>query len=134
MSTSINIYDQNERCTRSNQFKKEILNVRKKENLHVLEAPVSWKELAKKVLMITGLAWVAYMAAYNTNAYLNEENLVCKEGFELGVEGVEKVLNNCIKELSSLDFTGCTIKRQLISLTDCFKVFQIYNQENIKGN
>jgi len=107
MSTSINIYDQNERCTRSNQFKKEILNVREKENLHVLEAPVSWKELAKKVLIVAVVAWSVISVAYNTNAYLNEENPYCKEGFELGVKRVEMVLNNCINgELSSSNLTG----------------------------
>jgi hypothetical protein len=133
MSTSINSYDQNKLCTRSNPFKKEILNVRKKENLHVQEAPLSWKELAIKVSILAGLAWIVISAAYNSNAYLNEENPDCIEGRELGVKAVEKVLNNCIGELASLNFTGCIIKGNNTSLTDCFKVCQLYYQENVTG-
>ena len=133
MSTSINIYDQNERCTRSNQFKKEILNVREKENLHVLEAPVSWKELAKKVLIVAVVAWAAIAVAYNTNAFLNEDTSECKKGFELGEKAVEKVLNNCIIELSSIN-TSCTINGTNISLTDCFNFSQDYYKAKMKSN
>jgi hypothetical protein len=134
MSTSINIYDQNRVCTRSDQFKKEILNIREKENLQIQEAPVSCKELAKKVLIVVFVAWAAIAVAYNTNAFLNEDTSECKKGFELGVKGVEKVLNNCIIELSSINFTSCTVQGKIISLTDCFKVCQQYYQANMKSN
>lgn len=135
MSDTIRFFDHSERCTRSNKFKNEIFQAREKENLHVQEAPLSCKELAKKVLIIAGLAWISVSVAYNINAYLNEDNSECKEGFELGVKRVWMVLNNSIKEeLSSLDFTGCIINGTNISLTHCFNVCKQYYEQKGKGS
>lgn len=130
MSTLINIYDQNKVCTRSNPFKKKILNIREKENLQIQEAPLSWKELAKKVFIVAIVAYPAILVAYNTNAYFNEKNSEC---YELGVKAAEKVVNNCIVELSSIN-TYCTINGKNISLLDCYKVSHQYYQEKMKSN
>lgn len=127
MSVSIPVYDSKAYCLRSDPFKKQIMKERENTGVRIEGSSFPWME----ILGVAALAWLFFATARNTNAFLEETDSKCLEGFNSGVEKLKMRLKFCINtDLPQIDVSSCKIEGRVTPIADCFTWVQEYLKNN----